>query len=1470
MNDRKNDRVLGSETGGSPMRNLQGVLGVLAGVMLLAGCAQDIGTVDRVQQNVVKKADLLFREDGTRKEWFVQQTVIEAPYASAYGFQGAQGTLERGVFDIQENVLYFYRTYTAVEGEYAQNPRADVDRPLRNRDGSPYLIDGQPVFMDKNAAVLAFPIEGHLDVIWEYNPNTGEKTNVRVENSSDRLWWEREYVRVTWGANLIPSATGSVFLNSWQSGFSEMAALPVIFRDDSASPDVESRITPELGYMDAVNDWIYGAQTEYLEGYGTVPLCWFYAWYSGGVYECVSERIRTRMSFLQVDPAREAAYQPVQYTDHDMERFGYFRTERLVWDKDYGTSYSGFRRYLNRFDIWQKDGDGNIVGVKPIVYHLNEGFPSDLVEEANAVGREWSRAFDATVRGVTGRNPSDFPAYHQDGTPMVEADGTPVHVDHMFLVCENNSQDLATRTEVTAETRESICGSLAEPKRLGDIRYSFLSAHTAPTQVGLYGYGPSSPNPLSGRIVSANANNYVAAMREGAQRALDRIELLAGVKSFREIADADYIAQAVRTDRLRQSTYWRAGFTDQEAQDLAKRLVAPDVAAALTAVPPQRTDQNFTQARMSLLANQPGIEDAMVTDDVRLLFRDPRLGDKAPSTMDALGNRMHLRNWAHAAGTRRMIKAYMETSKKSMDLAAFYDGAILHLSNQYKARYDQAVCDALSQRGGLAFDFGAFNESNPCTVEALVEQLRKAFAYYEALNPYGFETNYIPTPLEMSTNNPMLRDSQAAMNEVLDGLRDTFREELYKRIFYGVAIHETGHTVGLRHNFEASTDALNFQPGYWDLKVRRNGDAYEPVGLWGETPEQAAAGMREFQYSSVMDYYRKFNLPWLGLGLYDIAAVKYGYGDLVEVFEQAPDLTPFQAYLTVDPASVDPSNTPPVKERGEGLGLLLRRVHATNIPNFFGDIAKIYARKDLPKAAVIGQPCSQEGADCGGGKVCKRFYEGLRCSVPDTAVPYRFGGDELTFETPTVAVWDEGVDPYEIVANARENYEEYWVFAGYWHQDPTYWPTYYDDFVRMLFYGMRTQYQWWLLNYATYNKDDYWKKRFGKRWEEDVNGGLPGALAAYISFNTMAGAFGRPEPGVYGYNWQTKRYEPVDEVNRNNYSTQVMFLEESGARPIYSNWDYSGYQPVVVSAGAIYDRIAAFEMLADPETWFLGVDNQADTRKFLINFGTVFRNEMRELFGGLMANNSEKYGWCVLTHPQTQQPMLFAQPDKVGASFGGQTCANMFSGCFTTGSDGFYSKVPTRVIRYDQATECPEGQAKVPIVGISLEPEPLYIFPTTRFRIPMLAAYYGMTLLVNNYDMSFMDTARIWLQGDKYAVEPPPGAEVAKCEDVFSGRIYVTYRLNDGKYYPAYDLVQQCDFIFGCYDPARNDTLSSDDALECKSIAQSPKDVKDLTFDDLRANFLFHPLQFLVGKLELIRAMHAAVEYSEGSPTAIQ
>ncbi len=1456
MNTKRETLVLGLGNGGTSMhRAMKTVLPtVLVLAALAAGCAQDMGTVDRTQQNITKKTDLLFNADGTRKEFFVKMTTIEAPYASAYSFVGYEGTMERGVFDIQENVLYFYRVYPFVTGEWADTPRHDVDQKLTNQDGSDYLVNGQEVWMDKNAPVLAYPVSSHMDIIWEYNANTGEKTNVKSENTSDRLWHEREYMRVSWGTNLSNSATSMFFGNT--------SSTPTILLDQQAAADLESRITPADGYMDFVNDYVMGAQTEYLEGYGTVPLCWFYPWYAGGVYECISEKVRTRTSFLVVDPAREAQFHQwdrLDYNDHDMERFGYFRSERLRWDIDYGTTFGGIQRYANRHDIWQRDENGAIIGVKPIVYHLTEGYPANLVQASIDMAAQWSVAFDATVKSVTGKDPIEFPAYDRNGKPM----GT--SVEHMFLVCENNDTEAAAHTAVTALTDPAICGDMSQPKYLGDLRYNFVSSVNAPTQVGLYGYGPSSADPLSGRIVSATANVYVAAMHEGAQRAMDRIELLAGIKSFREVADAKYIADDVRAERLKQSTYWKSGFTNEEADAVVSKLVAPEVQSSLTASAPVRTDQNFSASRMAILASNPGIENMFVSDDIRLLFRDPRLGSLAEDLQDDRSQSYLLRNWAHVNGTRQKIKAAMEQTKKGMDMASYYDGAVLRLADEYKLRYDQYVCGELSGTGSPALDFSVFNDSNPCSVEALIDQLRVKFAYAEALNPYGLNMTYIPTPLEMPTHNQDLLAIQKTFNAVLENFRTQVKEEMLEKIFYGVVIHEVGHTVGLRHNFEASTDALNFKPGYWDLKVRKEGDTYQPVGLWAETSEQARAGMREYQYSSVMEYCAKFNMPWMGLGLYDVAAIKYAYGNLVEVFDTAPNLDPFKAYIEVDPMDIAPGNefASLRDDRGEGLGLALRRIHASNIPNLWGDTARIYARHDVPKSEVIGQVCTNEGAACGDGKVCRRLYEGLRCSIQDTVVPYRFGSDEMAWMLPTVTTNDEGVDPYEIVANQRELYENTWVFSGYWHNDPTYWPTYYDNTVRWVFYNMRSQFQWWALNYQVYNHDDFWLKKFGKRWEEDLNGGKPGALAAYTSFNTMAGAFGRPEAGTYGKNRLTGRFEPVDEVNRNNYNPTVVFLEEAGARPIYSNWDYSGYQPVVVSSGSIYERIAAFEYLSDPETWFLATDDQADTRKFLINYASVFRNEMRELFGGLMANNSQKYGWCVLTHPQTQQPVTFVQPDRVGSAFDGQDCGTMFQGCFVKDGNGSYAKTPVSLLRYDQPAECPSGTEKVALAGLSIEPEPLYTFPTTRFRIPMLAAYYGMAFLVGNYDMSFMDMSRLWLQGEKYAVTPPPGAEIAQCEDVFSGRVYTTYRLNDGAYYPAYDLVKQCDFMFSCYDPARNKTLTADEELFCKSIAVSMKDVPDLTFDDLRVNYLFHPLQFLVGKLELIRSMHASFEYGE-------
>ena len=83
---------------------------MLLALPLLAGggCVQP-EDIDRVQPNLIKKSDLV-------GEWYMLDTVVKAPYAGTRGFNGYQGSTDRGVFEVEERFLYFYRTYEFVQG----------------------------------------------------------------------------------------------------------------------------------------------------------------------------------------------------------------------------------------------------------------------------------------------------------------------------------------------------------------------------------------------------------------------------------------------------------------------------------------------------------------------------------------------------------------------------------------------------------------------------------------------------------------------------------------------------------------------------------------------------------------------------------------------------------------------------------------------------------------------------------------------------------------------------------------------------------------------------------------------------------------------------------------------------------------------------------------------------------------------------------------------------------------------------------------------------------------------------------------------------------------------------------------------------------------------------------------------------------------------------------------------------------
>ncbi|MBI5502959.1 MAG: hypothetical protein HY907_22130 [Deltaproteobacteria bacterium] len=157
----------------------------LLGAVLLAGvlgaCQESRGERSYVQTNVLRK-------DVLEGEWYYSRFVAEHNFESSYfTFRGdstwdyATSTMARIRWIIDENYLYAVRTYEIVAGT--------------NPDGGSSTFLGEPI--------AAFSIESHFDIQHQYNPTTGEVGIVTEENTRDRLWWERDYMRVDWTSNNV-------------------------------------------------------------------------------------------------------------------------------------------------------------------------------------------------------------------------------------------------------------------------------------------------------------------------------------------------------------------------------------------------------------------------------------------------------------------------------------------------------------------------------------------------------------------------------------------------------------------------------------------------------------------------------------------------------------------------------------------------------------------------------------------------------------------------------------------------------------------------------------------------------------------------------------------------------------------------------------------------------------------------------------------------------------------------------------------------------------------------------------------------------------------------------------------------------------------------------------------------------------------------------------------------------------------
>jgi hypothetical protein len=400
-------------------------------------CAADVGTIDRTQHEKLEKKKL-------QGVWFLVQTVTDIPANLSLTFVGEMnfGGTAKLLWDIQEKMLIGYPVTESIHNSekkwHKQAVRKYWDDSCMVVDSYKYdcvetveTINANKkccfIEMYLGQPLVAYEIESHFDVFRDYNPQTGEQTNVLVENTTDKKWYERKYMRVNWSANMINDYTFMARLSQqnsvdyWVQSFDKDNPDAPTFTDD---------------YFDIVNKVFI--EPEYPEGCNIYGLSQF---------DCVGGVVKIRNAFRKAD--HNSDYEPLRFhNEEQMSNYGFFLTEKYTYDEDYGTVYTGKFSLINRWNIWNKtrqnlpikDNDGKEItktcikdlkdtgcdvdagefcvagnwfekgtctlrqtlpytmrGIRPILYFKSPNWPEYYDRELYELADQWDNAYKETV-----------------------------------------------------------------------------------------------------------------------------------------------------------------------------------------------------------------------------------------------------------------------------------------------------------------------------------------------------------------------------------------------------------------------------------------------------------------------------------------------------------------------------------------------------------------------------------------------------------------------------------------------------------------------------------------------------------------------------------------------------------------------------------------------------------------------------------------------------------------------------------------------------------------------------------------------------------------------------------------------------------------------------------------------------------------------------------------------------------------
>ena len=1229
-----------------------------------SGCAEERDPINHVDLGALPKSFFVgekLQDASDDPEFYFRTTLVDVSAGAGseelFTSSDAQPTV-RVRWEITDQKLIARLAYELIDNTDGKGTTGGA----RNDEPRPPVVDGvqakSPARTTTDGQIVAsFEIKKQFDVRRGYNSETGEENNVLEENDRDRPWNQREYIRVDWSKNLVTNAydlDAASQMGLWGAVKWDPIAYHVI---DPESPDAP-RLDLSGGYLDVTQKAFAAPQMVHDEEYGDFPACMLVGEFPR--ISCNPSEVKLRLAFRKVV---DTDYEAADWDGRKMELFGFFTNDRFGYDRRYGVVDEKWHRFASRWNVFEKShvapvracatADLTPVGADPhrdlndngtedecedvgrgsrcdehrhectiplrdrkvrtIPWHVNRDFPAEIFDGAKKVVDTWSdgvrvgllagrlaecrRTKEAGCESAMG-----WPARWSDDFNPPAGDATSAEVPHVFVLCHN---------PVDSTKDDKSCGETGLSPRMGDLRYNFFTYVVSPQAQGPWGIMVDAEDPLTGEKIAGSVNQWGSTLDKAAAQLVDLVELIGGVTSPDAFIEGKDVSDWVKTNAALGPVEKPAPMSETE---LAQRLGSFDAKAMapfVTGAPKaKRAGPKNAQyrARMKELegAGKLGAGNASISQ---------RMGKLRGSAVEA---KMVTPEVAQAAG----FNPKEPVTKGAIDRAS-----------PFASRANPMMRRALHKRGALGRA-----KRHSCRTEApegdhLVGLARKAKQLFGAVDP---------------------KDAAKVKKH-----RDQIYQWARKEFAVGVFSHEFGHSMGLRHNFAGTFDSLNFDVRYWQLRTKNNtvtkacaagttdgsaciGPRYtDPI-----TEEEINGGINGFATSSVMDYPGDQALDMYLIGKYDLAALRMGYGGVVDVWA-APGMSvtggdklkAYEALGFVDPPGLFGVLSFPQPGSEES-----KYLHYSQYAGEFGLVNDCKADGEAP----LGTKCSGAALDVVDLRDMKDFaaipaYASFASNVkavdPQGRVRrgYMFSSDEYadSGNVPSFA-YDAGADPYEQVRFLESAYENRYVLDAF-RRGRTLFNS--SDVVARVQGHYLDAMQLMAKTFAfamVLEIDDPTKPP--PQLLVDGNYG-PLAMATSVSFDLFTRMLTRPEPGAYCSTGSdtcpgVQPYGLVDYIYVSDSfplpaTTAYDFNVALGTgRFVHNDFDYSqgywwgDYQKQV---GSFYDKIWAVYYLSEAFDSFISNSKEdfIDGRYKNVNFATIYPEQTRRLFGALLTGDTE-------------------------------------------------------------------------------------------------------------------------------------------------------------------------------------------------------------------------------------------------------